>query len=563
MPLQYPVYGPSVLPPESVPSTIDLLGLPYVFTQGPPLTVRGFISEAKDRGLRLDRGELEQLHRRGVLVPFYRVHPRPMREGRDLRPKQQNRWEAWQLYEAAREGRLSDPSVRPFRQWPGPRSEASIYYSRYQLLGLRSLRLVLTGMRRRRGQDDAIAWELDPLRANHRNAHEQNRALAAVLEILSPRYRPRVMGRVRSPDEGLWEMIDDHDPRTETKALELSDELLLRQAEGLLSQAKTFDPLGKWHRVTRIANRHRWNELRNDALLAQEYRLAAEMILQFLEDQARHGRAKPLKPLSTSWHEPRHDRLTVDQRERAETIMDFTLSDRPAVYLAMEGQTEVAILNKVLDLAGVESPSHWLSVIDRQGVGGDVNLLARAIAVPRLDPEGHRGARILSSLSALIVVSDPEERYQTDESRDEVLAGMKEHVLKSLPPSLRTTEMEQDLGHLLHVHVWEAEFEFAHFSDSELARGLKSAVGRGVAPPEKELRRDLAKCRRAPSTIRNVWTSWRQTPSKVALAEALWPALESRILNPRSQKPIPILELVEVAFRVANDVRGAREMAVR
>lgn len=292
------------------------------------------------------------------------------------------------------------------------------------------------------------------------------------------------MGRVQSPDDGLWEVIDDHNPQTEAEVLGLSDTQLLRQAEHLLSSARMFDPLGKWHRVTRIANRHRWDDLRNDALLAQDYRVAAEMTLQFLEDQARHGRANPLEPVSTTWHEPRHDRLAIDQRERAETVMDFTLSDRPAVYHAMEGQTEVTVLNKVLDLAGVESASHWYSVIDRKGVGGDVNLLARAIAVPRLDPEGHRGARILSPLSALIVVSDPEGKYRTEESRGEVLAGMREHVLESLPPALRTTEMEHDLDHLLHVHVWDVEFEFAHFSNSELARAIKSVVGRGVAPPE-------------------------------------------------------------------------------
>lgn len=433
MPLYYPTGGPSVLAPESVPSTIDVLGFPYVFTQGSPLTVREFIAGAKDRGLRLHRGELEQLHRRGALVPFYRIHRHAIGEGRDLSPERQHPFESPQLYAAARDGRLSDPSTRPFRQWPGPRSEASIYYSRYQLLGLRSLRLVLSGMKGRRGTDDGIVWELDPLDPNQRSAHERNRALAVVLEVLSPRYRPRVLGRVRSPEDGLWEVIDDHDPQTEAVALSPSDERLLRQAEGLLANAKMFDPLGKWHRVTRIANRHRWDELRNDALLAQEYRVAAEMILQFLEDQARHGRAKPLEPVSSSWHEPRHDRLTADQRERAETVMDFTLSDRPAVYLAMEGQTEVTILKKVLGLAGIESHSHWVSVVNRQNVDADVNLLARAIAVPRLDPEGHRGARILSPLSALIVVSDPEGRYRTDKSRGEVLAEMKKQVLESPP----------------------------------------------------------------------------------------------------------------------------------
>lgn len=94
------------------------------------------------------------------------------------------------------------------------------------------------------------------------------------------------------------------------------------------------------------------------------------------------------------------------------------------------------------------------------------------------------------------------------------------------------------------------------------ALGKPKVARSGIADsPERELRRHLEKCREAHSNISNVWKSWRQSPSKVALAEALWPILEKRILNPDSQKSIPILNLVEDAFKIANDARRARVMA--
>lgn len=330
--------------------------------------------------------------------------------------------------------------------------------------------------------------------------------------------------------------VDDSDPAHESAFLSLDPSLLLRQAETLLLSAHSFDPLGKWHWVTRIANRARWNDLRFDALLAQEYRIGAEMILKFLEDEAAQGRATPLASPGREWWEPRHDRLEVDQRERAEAVMDFRLSDRPAVYLAVEGETEATIVAKVLDLAGFERLSSWVSVVDLEGVGGDVNLLARAVAVPRLDPDGYHGARVVSPLTALVVVADPEGKYRDATSRAAVLQGMKDAVMKSLPKSLRISAMRRDLDHLIHLRTWDEEFEFAHFSNAELAAGLRGVVGRSC-PPAAQLRQALERARAARGPVKTVWKNWWTKPSKVALAEALWPKLERRILNPRPGGP--------------------------
>lgn len=493
-------------------------------------------------------------------MPFFRIHKRRVGPSR---PSAQDVVAApteWHLHRLRNHGLLADPGTRRFTLWPEKPRRPVLYFSIYQLLALRSLRHVQARMDVRR-TEEGLAWHLLPLTKHEGQAHARARALAIVLEVLSPRYRPRVMSMLRSPSDDLYALVDDHDPERESLFLQLDPHVLLRQAESLLANARHFDPLGKWHRVTRIANPRRWDDLQHDALIAQEQRVAAEMILQFLEDEAKHGRADPIPAVSDQWWEPRHERLTVDQRERAETIMDFRLSDRPAVYLAVEGQTEVTIVTKALNLAGFDPLSSWVSVIDLEGVDRDVNLLARAVAVPRLDPEGHRGARIISPLTALMVVADPERKYASERSRSQVRARMIEEVVKSLPASLRTDAMRRDLEYLIHLHAWPEEFEFAHFSNTELAHAIRSVTS-GQRPSENELRRAVRSARAARRPIKTVWAHWRRKPSKVALAQFLWPVLKEKIENPRSRRALPIVEVVERAIDISNEVRIAREMAV-
>ena len=557
MPLYYDMGGPSIIRPVPGSSTLDLLSLPYAFTQARLLSPSQFVAEAKKRGFRLERSELEMLHRRQVLVPFYRVHARPIEEGRDRSPDLQIHGTAWQVYRASFLGRLSDPAIRGFTPWPRRNMEPSLLYSWYQLLSLHALRWVMTRMHRK-AEDE---WGLDRLDGRELLLHGQNRALAVVLEALSPRYRLRVTLVLRSSvsDDALRHFTDDRNPVQESSFLTMDRRLLERQADMLLSDASRFDPLGSWHRVTRVARPSRWDELRNDALIAQEQRLAAEMILRFLEDEASQGRAKPLKPVEGTWKVPQHDRLRADARERAETIMDFGLSDRPAVYLAVEGQTEVVLVNKVLGLAGFESLSHWVGVIDLEGVNSDTNLLARSVAVPRLDPNGYRGARVLSPLTALVVVADPEGRYTTSASRDDVRASMIDHILNSLPTTLRTDTVSRELQYLIHMRAWPREFEFAHFTDLQLARALQAIAG-NASPPKEKVREALRRCRAARSNIKNVWKNWRFEPSKPKLGEALWPDLERKILAARNPNRIPIVAVVQDVIRISHEVRRAREM---
>ena len=552
--------GPSIIDPAAAPKAVDLLRVPFAFSQAPLMTTSQFTRAAKDRGVTLDRERLELLHRRRLLTPLLQVHHRPVElQVLDL-PEPSSAWsEAARLREAAVRGELSDPATRRFRRWP---RDEGFLYSQYQLLALHSLEWTLRAMTQVRAAD-GISWQIGEAQPDLVEACARTRALAIVLEVLAPRYRPRIMRTIYNSTEDVEAHINDHDPAEERSLLGLPPEQLAAQADQLLVSAKFFDPLGKWHRVARIGSPQRWNELRFDALLALEHRIAAEHILDFYEDLNAGGHAADLPPLNPQWWSPRHDRIRAEARERAETLMDFRLSDRPAVVLGLEGDTEMEIVARVLDSVGLPTSSELIRLVNLQSVDGDVRLLARAVATPRLDPEGHRGARVLSPLTALVVAVDPEKKYATPAQQTQQREGMIETVLRSLPKSLRTPAMRSDLQHLLHVRTWGTHsFEFAHFTDRQLALALRRLAGPS-APSLAAIRAELASCRARRGNIEKVWKPWAPHVTKIALADAMWPLLERRMTGTSTRAlRAPVVQLVEDAIQLALRVRPVRELAI-
>lgn len=542
-----------------LPQTIAILEEPWAFTQTRLLDTHSFIREARNRGVRLHRDQLELLHRRGLLVPFFRITKRKVATPRDMRPASQDVSAAWQLYLAAAEGRLVDPSTQPFRRWPR-RDRGHILYSEYQLLAVRQLAAMQAAFEAERSNDNGITWNLARAPKHIRETMAKTRNLAMALEVLAPRYRPRIMNVIRSPSDEMYSHIDGRTAPSSWSSLVGDPELVLHQAERLLMNADTFDPLGKWSRVTRIGRPERWRDLRYDALVALEYRVAAEHLLMLREDLGETGEAPQLEPVSTTWREARHGRLSVDARERAETLLDFRLTDVPAVVLALEGATEMTIAPRVLSLMGFDERQGEIQLINLKSVDGDVRLLARAVAVPRIDPEGYRGARVLRPLTGLVIAVDQEKKYSTAEKCEAVRQGAIDEILDSMPKSVRTSQMRADLEYLVKVRTWgtDGPFEFAHFTDRELARGLKQVGGRS-APSLEALTEIVARHRSGDKNVESIWKKWRPKPTKPALADALWPALERRMLR-KTAANVPIADAVAEAVRLAQEVSVVREL---
>ena len=565
MPPPYFVWGPSVVPPNLSTTTLALLQDPYAFTQTRLLGPEDFIREAKRRGIGLDRRQLELLHRRRVLQPFYRVHSRPVADpGLSCTPSGSLDSALYEVRYALAEGRLSDPACRRFAPWPSPRARPSLWYSYNQLLVLRSIPDIQRQMQARQPADHR-ELDLVPLDARAREVFAGERSLAFLVEALTTKYRPRVVRSVKlissSDEQELFRFIyGDEDPHG-LRQIELSSELIIRQADQLLIAAKNFDPLGDWSQVVRMAEPRRWEDLRYDALLAHDYRIAAELLLRYVEDQEQLEITDlPDIPPTGLVHQPKQ-RLRLDDRERAETVMRFGIGDRPALVLAVEGHAEYEIAPRVLDMLGYDPVASRIAIVNLESIKGDVKLLARAVAVPRLDTDGDRYSRLFAPLTSLVVVVDPEPPYETPSRVEAKQNEMIDSVLNSLPPSLRSDAIRNDLALILHVNCWPVEFEFAHWTDGELAAALQEISSFAASIPHEELARSVNKHRIEGDTFKSVWANWRRPPSKVKLAHVLWPALERNIRTAPAPEKIPIVQVIQEAISIMHSTQGVNAMA--
>ena len=551
----------------NLPTTLALLRDEYAFTQTRLLSPQDFIRESGKRGVRLVRGQLELLHRRRVLQPFYRVHSRPVAEpGESFGPLGYFDSALSEVRFALAEGHLSDPALRRFAPWPSSWTRPSLWYSHSQLLVLRSVSHILARMQGS-WAGDRPEFHLAPLDARTRKMFARERSLAFLVEALAAKYRPRVVGSVRlvagNDEQDQFRFINGDENPPGLQQVELSSEVFIRQADQLLSLAKGFDPLGDWSEIVRMGDPRRWEDLRYDALIAHDYRLAAEYLLRYVEDQARLGVAAPLDEPPTGVFHPLQQRLRVVDRERAETVMRFGISDRPALVLAVEGHTEHETAPRVLDMLGYDPLASRIQIVNLESIKGDVKLLARSVAVPRLDTDGDHYSRLFSPLTSLMVVVDPEPPYESADRVEAKKSEMIQSVLNSLPPSLRSDKMRSDLARILHVHRWPSEFEFAHWTDRELAEALQDISQVAADIPCQELEDNISKHRAAGNAIKQVWANWRPPPSKLKLARALWPALESRIRATTASQEIPIVHVIQEAISIMESTKRVNAMSPR
>ena len=411
-----------------------------------------------------------------------------------------------------------------------------------------------------------LVWHLTPLDARTKASFARERALAFLIEALASKYRSRVVGSLRlgglGTEQDLLRFINSDEDVPGLQGIDLPSEVFVDQADRLLAEADGFDPLGDWSEVVRIADPRRWGDLRFDALVAHEYRIAAEMLLRFVEDLARRGIADPPDVPRPQLFHPRQQRLRVDDRERAKTVMRFGTSDRPSLVIAVEGDTEYEIVPRVLDMMGYDPLASRISVVNMKSVNSDVTFLARAVAVPRLSPTGDRHADLLSPLTSLMVVVDPEGPYKSHEGAEAEKGKMVESVLRSLPAPLQTDAMRNDLALILHIRRWPEEFEFANWSDHELAIALQSISQYAENLPLDDLTCRITKHRNSGNTLSSVWTNWRpRTPSKVKLAKALWPSLEDRIRTSPTAEEIPIVGVIREAIGMMHEIDRVNAMA--
>jgi hypothetical protein len=514
------------LVPWKASSSLLLLDDPACFSQWGLLTPDQFTREAKRQGPAPPPGGLEELHRRRLLVPLFRVDLQALS---GLKCEQIRYLPAQVLPELSNDGLVIDCAREPFVPWYSASGEArsAHFYAPWQLLGIEHLADAFRSSTARRTRT-GIRQTLPAATPLERHQARRLRNLVMVLTRLDHRYRPSITGRLRGD-------VEEWSQGAKLLATEVLHQCccspadLVQQAESLLNGARTGDPLGKWFRIVRHANFNGLEALNGPARAALLRRIAAELLLDLHEDLVDEGEVADLPAVSDRFWEPRHERLRSDRSELDRALLDLGVSPHPRLIVAVEGETEELIMPRVLEQIGIPLGDGRVELVNLRGIDHDLEVLARYAGAPRLGAAFPDGVMLRRPLAHIAIAVDREKRYRTATDRADIKRKLVRNLEHGVPAHYRTRRFRADLNHLVSIQTWGPKpFEFAHFSDRELAEAVIEITH--TSRPPVTVRKALANARRDsnPDVTRALK---RLVPriSKPALAEALWPSLKARI----------------------------------
>lgn len=548
--------------PEPTTASLDLLDYPLAFSQARLLTANEFERASSDRGMDLAHGRLEALHRVAVLVPRYAIDY-GVRATRAIRRATGGPTEvhpalthvplaAPVLRRYRDEGRLLDASAMLFVPWSASTTFQGRRYSRYrylysphQLLRIPELRQVR--FRLRRDRYGMVAASVGPGSAARETMRvdRQVEDIAVALDMLATIYRPGIVGRINGllpGDVDEWYQIyNGRDATLLLARLGWPPDQVRRRAEWLLGQARSVDPLRNWLELVRHVGPGMWDQLRGDALVAMDRRIAADILLRFYDDLVVRGAAEAIAPIpGPIWH-PLLDRL--GQKHQLDRVLTrYGLSPHPSVVLVVEGETEMALLPLIMEELGISRDESHLRVINAQTETRDHTLLATYTAVPRLGPVDGDVAEFIRPPTRYVIALDADRRFRTPVARETERKKWVSVLVAQLSPEFRTPTAAAEVDSLVLLETWAEglDFERAHFTDRELAEALMAT---GYAPSGTTvggLEADLRAQRRSslgghPRALEQIWHGWARKPAKPALALTLWPKLRARLRKKRSR----------------------------
>ncbi len=274
---------------------------------------------------------------------------------------------------------------------------SSFLYSPYQLLLIPKIRELVPKMSRRLCQSHLRTWEfrltLDEHQQNEMSREAaENTNLVIVLTALEAKYLPNLRGHrssaVYTGSDSLVERVMEYqrsfDPVAMLEWLNWDTKTVRSTAEKLIHEADRLDPLRDWYELLRMCHPDMLNMLRGDALIALDYRRAAEILLRFYEDLQAHDAASPFVEIPKFVRGPYYRRLKYDLSDLDHVLMKFGLSPQPSLVLIIEGDTEEYIIPKVMDLLGISQHPSFIQIFNIKGVDKDFELLARYIVPPQL-----------------------------------------------------------------------------------------------------------------------------------------------------------------------------------
>lgn len=520
--------------------TLDLLRLPLSFSQSRLLDPSDFVKEAAARGVSLRVEHLAELHRRRILVPFFQLlrHPRRSRSSvaEGLQEVTYRRGALDGVLEAAHQGSLIDPGSERFIPWRDRddmrRQGPAVYYSEHQLLGVQALERAVVAMEGSLSDDHKLTVTLRPPRPEAVEQMHRGRALAILLTALDSHYLPNIL-RVISGSDEWFEQDSLFDLEQRLLPFNVTPEAISKAAEALIFRAHSIDPLGDWYKLVGLAHPESWKELKKEARLAMDFRVAAEVLLQCLDDLGREDLSKPPEATGRMAWAILDERLPANASGLDRQLMSRGLSPHPSLLLALEGKTEMMLMPRVMaQIFGAPVPDRLVELVFMDTVNRDLDLLVRHTLAPRFGRSYGDFVILERPPTRIMVAVDPEKDYSTPEKQEAERQKLARRLFETLPSSVQSPQAREDIDTLVTVTTWETgSWEFANFTDLELAKAIMTVV----ALPEKvtidDVRARVTSLRSAvlAANIEHATRPWGAGVNKVKLAEALWPVLRRKV----------------------------------
>lgn len=566
-------------------TSLDLLALPYPFSQVGLLTDRAFAKLAEERRSRAARSlppvneqVLEELHRTGVLIPLFRVDltPAPDAPGIDLSTsltaQQVHTTVINELLRGASEGRVIDPATVGFEPWPGdrrrsrwPSVDSGYLYSRHQLLGL-DVAMSFVSQLKGRLEGGRPFWCLEDEslpNAPTLEALGSWRSLAVVLSALDTYYWPR-MTHTLSNDLAVWRtVLQAFEPVQMLTWLGLTLDQIERQLTSLHIAASFSDDTGDFYELIRRAKAEAWKSLRGDAAVAMDYRLAADILARFAEE------LNPGGDYASAQHAPLPQQgLSARPESLDAALTDLRLSPFPSLVIGVEGATEYRLVPRVMEQLGVVWDRNRIEIVDFEGTL-DLSLLARYAIEPLLGRDFGSGVALDRPLTRFLIMADAENNFESAADRRRLRKVLLASLTKNVPKDLRADYyVNTKRGRMVEIWTWgkQRPFEFAHFTDRQLADAMLS-IAKVPYPHRYErlvngLHMQRTRCP-APDVEEVCWP--RSGLRKPDLADALWPVLEAKINRAiqRGQKGPPVMQACTRAYEMAAVSEGLSMMLRR
>ncbi len=490
------------------------------FIQCRPISTDDFIRLCRDCDLRIDRGDLEMLERERLFYPLLRVeYPKYIQKIRridenriqTLGPLEQGEsWDGetkeaygsfWFAKDIAqdyfREGLLWRPQDRTFEPWKNfykdGRKVVESYYSPFQIYPLWNIWQSTTM------SISLISWGcLDEEKIHKRamNIASWGRKLkeawtqggsrfteaAEVCVAISTRYFPKTQTDRRTitvsttaqyHDWGWYEYCARWDPETQLAKLQTVPNKLRDLQESLASDARYIDPMKDWYSLVQFVSLDKKKKLKGKALLAQQLH-AMEMMLRLFYEDLTGEKLPPPDDNRERWKEHYYGQGVPEREmEFLEYLTnEFHLNPRPQLILVVEGAGELEQLPKLAEAMGY--PFERLG-IRLEPLGG----IAEFTGSKKEHKWGGRLARFIDyhhQLQTIVyVVLDNE--GGSSKVRDQLLRKKSNYST-----SHRYTTKED------YVFLWERNFEFDNFSDSEIANALSHLTATAQVISEENIR---------------------------------------------------------------------------